>query len=191
MTDQEVVIHALTTGPSQHIAFSFPATAGGTVTVNSTTFQRVATAIRGGQITLVITNSFPAGVGAEYLPTTYASRPGIAANTMRVRPQISRLYTAGLLHEAVHASFDLVRSAGVNALNQEAAAYIAEYIYYRRTGVAARRVADGIRNAARPIAEAVIRGQAITGAQITALTAAISGHPVYTNIPAGSYPNDG
>src|SRR5262249_42291402 len=132
-----------------------------------------------------------AGVGAEYCAQAIRTR-GISANTLRVPPQIGRMEQGSLLHESVHASFDLTRSGGVNAADEEAAAYITEYIYYRRTGLAPQRVVnDAITRAARPIADAVIRRQPIATSGVAALSAAISRDPVYVGMPTGPYLQDG
>jgi len=188
---REAIISFLRHGASQRVSFSFVTPNGARVVVNETTFQRVASAIETGRITLVETTSFAAGVGAEYCAQAQTSR-GIAANTLRVPPQIGRMEQGSLLHESVHASFDLTRSGGVNAADEEAASYIAEYVYYRRTGLAPRRVInDAITRAARPIADAVIRRQPITSAQIAALSSAISGNPTYAGMPTGPYLQDG
>src|SRR5215510_2589173 len=161
---REAIINFLRRGASQHVSFTFVTANGARVTVNETTFQRVASAIETGRISLVETTSFASGVGAEYCAQAQTSR-GIAANTLRVPPQIGRIEQGSLLHESVHASFDLTLSGGVNAADEEAAAYITEYVYYRRTGLAPRRIVnDAITRAARPIADAVVRRRPITTA---------------------------
>lgn len=188
---RERIINFLSTGTSQRISFSFVSSTGVTVTVNNTTFQRVANAIHSGRVNLVETTTFAAGVGAEYLAQGDPAR-SLPANTLRVPPQIGRLDEGGLIHESVHASFDLTLSGGVNASEEEATAYIAEYVYYRRTGLSPRRIVrDSITRAAQPIANAVVNHQPITAAQINALAKAITGHPTYTSMPTGPYQQDG
>jgi hypothetical protein len=199
---RESVIHFLTHGASQRIEFSFVSTTRRTIEVNRTTFQRVADAIRSGRITLVETTKFLPGVGAEYM-----GQAGIknAANTMRIRPAIGRIEQSQLLHECVHASFDLTFSNGIPWSEEEATCYIAEILYCRRTGVPySRAIFDDIGRAANSIVNTLLSNEMVTSshrqpisaAQIAALTGCVRRHPVYAQIntslgTTGGYTQDG
>jgi hypothetical protein len=198
------VIHFLTHGASQRIEFSFASTTGRTIEVNRTTFQRVADGIRSGRIILLETTQFSAGVGAEYSGQADSVRK-IAANTMRIRPGIGRIEQSQLLHESVHASFDLTFSNGIPWSEEEATCYIAEVLYCRRTGVPfSRAIFDDIRRAANSIVNTLLSNEMVTSshrqpisaAQIAALTGCVRRHPVYaqtnTSLGAtGGYAQDG
>ena len=193
MSARDTVLRLLTTGASRRISFSFSTAGGRTVTVNESTFDRVAlaiTSITPPQVHLVIGTS-RAGTSAEYFASANPARGIAQPNTLLVPPVIGRETESLILHESVHASFDLTRSP-LDVAHEEAAAYIVSYVYYRRTGMSPSRTGrPGIAAAARPIADAVVRRQAITAPQIAALVAAISGHPVYAPSSAGSYLHDG
>lgn len=193
------VLQVLTEGASRRIAFSFTTTTGITVTVDGTTFDRVAAAIRAATIQLVITEDFPDGIAAEYVSSglTPTPRAGTAApvtiNTLRTRPLFGRIQEATLLHESIHASFDLTSTTNLPAIEEEAACYICDFVYFRRTGLAPSRMdAEAFSQTARPIAEAVIGGRAISAALMTNLVTAIAADPTYAPIGAtAGYQHDG
>jgi hypothetical protein len=89
------------------------------------TFQRVARAVENGTIKVKISNAFAAGVGALYHPDT---------NTIETPPVIGRVNEGLLLHECVHASFDLART-DLLAVDDEAAAYVTDALFFRMTGL--------------------------------------------------------
>lgn len=68
MSTRDDAIRLLRSPQSARISFSFPSSAGGTITVNNSTFERVATKIENDIISIVVTTRLPAGIGAIYVP---------------------------------------------------------------------------------------------------------------------------
>ena len=179
---RQQVLNILRGTYASRVRFSF-SHSGRTVTVNRTTFERVASAIENGRVNLDITGAMTTpGAGAEYNSGT---------NTLRVPPIHGRIQEAYLIHESVHASLDLTRSTGLTVPLDEAVCYIAEVIYYRRTGLARGRVNEALRNAANPIADSIVRTGTADTALITNLMTAISNHSVYSANASGCYLRNG
>ena len=142
---QADVLNILTHGVSQtDIAFTIPANDGFTITVDGSTFRNVANAIVSGRVHLAFPphlRPLSAGASAEYStveqpPPSYPPvspagipYPPIPANTLRV-VRLDRVEDrAILLHEAIHASLDLIHNQDINRWFDEAAGYVAAWLY--------------------------------------------------------------
>jgi hypothetical protein len=151
-------ILALLRGPeAARIRFSFPG-AGGTVTIGPGTFRRVATAIAANRVHVQISNTMPAGVGAQYFATASPSNnpPVPLANTILTPKIIGRSDLGLALHECVHAAYDLQRT-GLSALDDEASAYLVQTLYYRMAGLAAPQWMTTIKGAALQVVNGLLR----------------------------------
>jgi hypothetical protein len=95
---------------------------------------------------------------------------------------------AGVLHEGVHALVDMYKFKDVTVLNDEAAAYLAEAIYWRaaHSWVSGGAAEMAIYNAADQIARAHDlynkRGIRLSLDDVADLRAAIHRHPAYSSI---------
>jgi hypothetical protein len=130
---KEQMIGILRSGEADRIRFSFRGTTGSTISVDRTSFERVATAIQNNTISIVEAR-FTTDI-AMYSARA-DTRNNAAANTFYLgrNPRYSRLFNALVIHESVHASFDLARS-NLPWVDNEAAAYIAQAYYARNSGL--------------------------------------------------------
>ena len=198
MTTRQRVLDLLRGPQAARIRFTFPFFAG-TVTITSASFARVARAIESGHMRLQVTNAFPAGVAGEYVSGT--------PNTLRIKPIVGRVEEGLLLHECTHAIFDLTHTH-VTALDDEAASYVVDALYFRMTGLRRPRWNAQPHATAGAVADALLqhyaRGTrgipAVDHASWDALRGQIMVHPVYIAGPAGilatmlgggEYPHDG
>ena len=117
------------------IRFIFPAP-GGNVTIAPQTFHFVAHAIEGGRIHVAVPTDLAAGVAAQYndVARTRADGTQVRANTLEVNSPVGRLTEGHVLHESLHAAYDLMRT-GINADDEESSAYVVSSLYLRMTGV--------------------------------------------------------
>jgi hypothetical protein len=137
MGSRDRVIAVLRNSTARRIRFSYEMAAHcGTMSVNHTTFERVARAIENGSIQIDETTPLPPGVFASY-----SDGP---PNKMTVCPHNthSRHWEANILHESVHASLDLTRSR-FSEVDTESAAFFASAIYLVMTGFPVSRY-DGL-----------------------------------------------
>lgn len=125
---REDVIRVLSSRETHRIAFTFRGKNNMPVSVNSRSFTRVLHAIQANRIHFN-SGGVPAGA-AKYRSAT---------NTffMGTMPRQSRLYDALIVHEMVHASFDLSSSV-LPHVDSEAAAYIAQGFFLRTSGFDSR-----------------------------------------------------
>lgn len=127
------LIEILRSDETSRIRFSFTGTSGSQVTVDRSSFRRVATALENSDISIV-ENRFTTDIAM------YSSRAdpatNSAANTFYFgrNNRSSRLFNALVIHESVHASFDLTRTT-IPWVDNEAAAYIAQGYYARNSGL--------------------------------------------------------
>ena len=175
----------------------------GTITVNSATFERVATAIEAGTLNLTIlpANEMPwLNSGAVYFSTagtannpTYISKYGAAipANSLFSRDTFGRVEEGMVIHEAVHASLDLTSSTGILTVHEEATAMIAEILYNRRMGLSRSRITEQIRVSALPVVETIIRTGTADATHYQNLVNTITAHPLYSANATLCYTRDG
>jgi hypothetical protein len=130
---KEKMIEILRSDEASRINFSFRGSSGATISVSGSSFRRVATALANGSIS-VVEGHFTRDI-AMYSARADAAT-NVAANTFYLgrNPRYSRLFNALIVHESVHASFDLT-STTIPWLDNEAAAYIAQAYYARNSGL--------------------------------------------------------
>jgi len=145
MSTRQHVLRVLRGAEASRIRFTIPA--GGGLTINHVTFQRVAQAIEQNHIHVNVANNFPAGVGALYHSDT---------NTIDTPPLLGRTSEGLLLHECTHAAFDL-GSTGIAAVADEAAAYVVDALYFRMTGLARPRWNAQLHALAGNVADGLLR----------------------------------
>lgn len=189
MSDRERVLNLLRGHIARRISFSFGGTtAGVTVTVNSSTFERVASAIDNGRVGLNIATPSERSVGAVYNRWD---------NVLTVPSTVGRRHEGYIIHESVHTSFDLVLSRNTVPLpDNEAAAYIATWLYWRMMGFQRqdnprRPHTNELHNLARRIADYILRTGTIDEAMLDRFRRVIVTHPVSLATSADCYYGDG
>jgi len=195
----ERVIHFLGGPAVGRIRFTFPEAAA-TITINRAMYGRVAKAIKDHRIGI-----FPATDPALIPPGATATYEGSPAKggTIFIRAGKSwgRDLEGDLVHECTHAGFDVDKLIGLTALTEEAAAYVAEALYYRMShfSIPSSWV---VQNVARPVADRLLHQYqagntpipAIDPATFNALRAVIPLRPPYRGGAAstgGSYVHNG
>lgn len=182
-------------GPAvARIRFRFPIR-GSHVTIAPQTFHHVARAIRLGRVSVRSPTDLAAGVAAQYndVARTRADGTAVAANTLEVVSAAGRMDEAYIVHEALHAAYDLLRT-GLDANAEEASAYVCTALYCRMTGLPRPRWANGLIYAnaaevARTLLSQYQKGDPgipwVGEGEWRMLRAAVGLHPVYTSGPAG------
>lgn len=190
MTNREKAIETLRNAYARRISFSFdiPET-GVTVTVNGGTFARVARAIEDGRIT-VKTRASGRGIGGIYDSKN---------NVLYIPEIIGRRERVMVIHESVHASFDLVdisRSRVPPAYN-EAAAYIASSLYALYTGMppaqrgGRRPHTSEIYAVSETIARSIHAGNGVNPDALNRLKRLIESHPINRTVDPNYYDGSG
>ncbi len=186
---KEQIAQVLSSNETRRIHFSFEGTSGQRVSVDHTSFRRVAAALSGGQID-VVEGEFTTDI-AMYSAKTNVSR-GWAANTFYLgkNPRWSRLFNALIVHESVHASFDLTRSS-LPWVDNEAAAYIAQGYYLRNAGFPRYR----LQFASEASIGYLMVNEIIDGGDaayfLNALRDSLNADPVYHDYIRGTFTGDG
>lgn len=157
-----------------------------TVSISGTIFPIIANDMSGLSPTRFVTvsSAFSGGAAALYHPTT---------NTMEVGedPARSRVWAGLVVHEAVHAWIDRSRLTPTGVDN-EAVAYIAQAIYYRRVGLSRARTPNPIYLAARDIGNTFIRGGTPGDTALQNLKSLIQASSTYSHLTATfTYSADG
>lgn len=127
---REQMVGILRSNEARRINFTFTGTSGFDVTVNSSTFARVATALANGDLGVV-----EGHFDSEIAMYSAHRENGQSANTfyLGTTPRWSRRFNALIVHESVHASFDLTRTT-IPWIDNEAAGCIAQGYYLRNSG---------------------------------------------------------
>lgn len=168
--------------PANRIRFHFDS-GGSTHTISRRTFLRVANAIDRRTVSVTVSTTFDPGVGALYHSST---------NNIETPPVIGRVNEGLVMHECTHAAFDLTKTA-VAAVDDEAASYVVDAMYFRMTGLARPRWNAGLHGLAGNIADGILRAyQAGREPVPTAdsvnwnlLRAFLFTHPIYVSGPVG------
>ena len=146
------------------------------INIRGTIFPDIANDISGDKPTrwVVVRQGFDNGAAAIYDPKT---------NTMEVGTDAinSRIWKGYVIHEAVHAWIDKSKLKPL-FVDNEAVAYIAQAIYYRRVGVARSRFTTPAYLAARDVGNLIINGKNPPDALITRLKTAILSSPTYSHL---------
>jgi hypothetical protein len=146
------------------------------INIRGTIFPDIANEFTGDKATrsIAVRDNFPAGVAALYHRDTNLMEVGLDAVN-------SRMWKGVVIHEAVHAWIDKNKLKPL-VVENEAIAYIAQAIYYRRVGMGRRRFFSDIYLKARDIGNVIINGQAPPDALLTKLKTAILAHPAYSSL---------
>jgi hypothetical protein len=143
MTSTSKVLHILNGPTVARIRFRFPIR-GSHVTITSQTFHHVAHAIRSGRVVVRAPTDLGAGVAAQYndVARTRVDGTSVRANTLELNPVMGRFDEATVVHESLHAAYDLLRT-GLDGNAEEASAYVCTALYCRMTGLPKPRWANG------------------------------------------------
>ena len=174
----DMVTTVLTLPVTQRISFTF-----GAVMVNSVSFGLVVTAIANGKISIVTDASLGAGF-AKYRYTTGPTGNRFILGFVSTAGSADR--EALIVHEAVHAAFDVAVSPMV-VKQSEAAAYIPQclYFYYKHeadfvAGRVAATFAHPVLQAAWPVSQKVLVNPILTEADVAPLLTVIASHGQYS-----------
>lgn len=212
MTLQNQVLQILRGPVVPRIRFIFPAP-GGNVTIAPQTFYLVANAIQSGRVHVARPTDLEPGVGASYNGGARTRLDGteVRANTLEINSASGRLNEGDVLHECLHAAYDLLRT-GITVLDEEASAYVVSSLYFRMTGVRPARWRDEPYRTAGMVADTLLaqyaRGTAgiptVGAIEWDVLRTAVVVNPIYLFprrgvgdwslgpvITGGSYTHDG
>lgn len=182
MSLQRQMLQVLTDRQTSRIRFSFSGSTGLTIEVSPASFQRVADAIREETIS-VSEGGVPAGT-AQY---------DARGNIFRVArgQEWSRAYNALLVHEAVHASFDLTRSR-LPWLDNETAAYVAQGYYLRNSGFPRARLDElGQPYLGLLLVDSIVRTGSPDSTLIQEMHGTLLSSPQYHSYIRGEFRGDG
>lgn len=167
----QIVLSVLGSAPMGWMNFQV-----GSYHINTLEFRKVADRIRSGTISVY------------QLPgDSEVARYDPEANALHVRFGWHLTEQAKIVHETVHAIFDLKKACNIFTLDDEAAAYLAESIYAqvsvhpsdRRQLIGSDGETEAIFLAAYQMAMMVLRGVEIVDADFEALRTAIAAHSEY------------
>lgn len=186
---KQQIIGILRNNETRRIHFSFRGTSGSDVTVDQSSFRRVATALEHDEIS-VVEGRFDSDI-AMY--SAFAdSSTNSEANTFYLgrNPRWSRRFNALVVHESVHASFDLTRTS-IPWIDNEAAAYIAQGYYLRNSGFARYR----LEFASEASVGYLMVNEIISGGDaeyfLTTLRNSLNASPRYHSYIRGTFTGDG
>jgi len=123
-------------GPTvARVRFRFPI-AGSHVTIAPQTFYHVARAIRAGRVTVSPPTDLQAGAAAQYNDVARTRTDGtvVPANTLEVKAVAGRYDEATVVHESLHAAYDLLHT-GLDGNAEEASAMVCTALYCLMTGL--------------------------------------------------------
>ncbi|QYO67315.1 hypothetical protein [Leptolyngbya sp. 7M] len=185
MSLRDEVLEILRSAEAMGFGFTFLSIYQTPISVNSTTFSRVITAIEANRIQ-VASEPLARGRGGEYDPDP---ENGGALN---LRPIRNRRYNkSAVVHEAVHASFDLTLGptrTAIACVDDEVAAYLANTLYLRGTHYPLDRL--GTRTVGTRLlyeslwaaAASIERNGSATETQIARIRRRLTEHPLYRNL---------
>jgi hypothetical protein len=190
MPVKDQILQILRSSETHRVNFSFQGTAG-RVSVDATSFQRVANAIDRGDIHIV-ENRFTTDIAMYSARNNPSDR--FDANTLYLGRNLrfSRLFNALIIHESVHASFDLTRSS-LPWVDNEAAGYIAQAYYARNSGLPRMAYEFGSHAI---VAYSIVEGmRAHSDSEISffldALRTSLNADPMYHSYIGGQFDGDG
>lgn len=194
MTLKNQVLSLLEGSVVSRIRFRFPIRSG-EVTITRQTFHAVARAIRSNSAYVARPTDLPANYGAQYniAARTRADGTAVRANTLEVTSAMGRTFESYIVHESLHASYDL-RRTGFDATSEEASGYVAAALYNRMTGHAKPLWASGaIWSSANQVAQTLLvqyqRGDpgvpAVGADEWRTLRVSVALHPVYLPLESG------
>ena len=186
---KEQMIGILGSNETRRIHFSFRGTGGSQISIDQANFRRVASALSGGQISIV-ENRFSTDI-AMYSARADAST-NVAANTFYLgrNPRWSRTFNALIVHESVHASLDLDRTT-IPWIDNEAAAYIAQGYYLRNSGFPRYRLELGSETSIGYLMVNEIIAGGDADYFLNALRDSLNASPQYHSYIRGTFTGDG
>jgi hypothetical protein len=137
---KDQIIEILNSSETARIRFSFTGNNGvQQISVEPRMFRSVAEAISRNQIRIVENHGQddPAFLGDIAMYSSRANtETSVSANTLYLgrNPRYSRLFNALIVHESVHAAFD-INSRSMPWIDNECAGYIAQAYYARNSGL--------------------------------------------------------
>lgn len=185
---RERVIGILRSGDTQRIRFSITGSGGAQISVDGSSFRRVAQAIEENRISVQ-----SGGVADGWAKYSARQEGSSAANTLYVGANnfSSRDFEGLIVHEAVHASFDLTSST-LPWIDNEVAAYIAQGYYLRNSGYSTDRMDHlGLPYLGRMIVNEIRTGGDINGFWMEQLRASLLADPTYHGYIRGTFTGDG
>ena len=181
------ILGILRSDATRRINFSF-AGARGIVRVSHKRLLKVARAIEGNKIHIQM-GGVPDGV-AKYSAWAHGDSK---ANTIYIGKMqySSRDFDALMVHECVHAYFDISRTT-IEWVDNEAAAYIAQGYYLRNSGYDIGRMSStGMPYFGRMIVQAIRGGEEADGFWMKALTEQLQTNPLYTDYINDTFQGNG
>ncbi len=182
---KEQMIRVLRGGEAQRIRFNFTGSTGITISVDGSSFRRVAQALEENRVH--VAEGGVSGGWAKY---------NAGNNTFNVGTDEhwSRAFDALLIHESVHASFDLT-SASLPWLDNEVAAYIAQGFYLRNSGFSSNRL-DHVGQTNQPylglqIVKEIVGGSGVSGFWLEQLQGSLLSNAQYHDYIRGTFTGNG
>jgi hypothetical protein len=133
MSLKSMVLGVLNGPTVARIRFRFPIR-GSHVTITRQTFHHVVHAIHTGRVFVQLARDLPPGAGAQYndVARNRADGTAVPANTLEIQSRTGREFEAHIVHESLHAAYDLLRT-GIDANAEEASAMVCSALYCRMT----------------------------------------------------------
>ena len=133
MSVLDQIVRILNSSETHRVRFSFTG-AEGVVNVTPDLFTTAAASFRSGQIAIV--ENFSAFGNRDIAQYSAASDTNRNANTLYLgrNQRSSRLFNALIVHEALHAAFD-INQVTMPWIDNECAGYIAQAYYARNSGL--------------------------------------------------------
>lgn len=184
---KEKMIRILRDGDATRINFSFTGSTGSAISFDGAGLRRVAEALADNTIAVQT-----GGVADGWAKYSARAENGTAANTFYIGANnySSRDFNGLIVHEAVHAWFDLERTT-LPWLDNEAAAYMAQGSYLRNSGFRTSRMNQtGMPYLGRMIIDEIIAG-GDTEFWMQALRDSLLSDPQYHSYIRGTFTGDG
>jgi hypothetical protein len=186
---KQQMLGVLHSGETHRIHFSFRGTAGRTITIGPSDFRLVAEALASDRIA-VVEGRFSSDRAMYSAYDDPANNT--AANTfyLGANPRWSRTFNALIVHESVHAAYDL-RGITIPWVDNEAAAYVAQGYYLRNSGYSRDRLELGseARTGYAMVNEIIAGGDATFF--LDALRDSLRSNPDYHSYIGGTFVGDG
>jgi hypothetical protein len=189
MSVKQQMIDILRDNQTRRIRFSFTGSTGATISIGPAAFDRVATALGNDDIK-VVEGRFTTDIAM------YSARADTAKNTdantfyLGRNPRFSRTFNALIVHESVHAWFDLTKVT-IPWLDNEAAAYIAQGFYLRNGGYPRYRLELGSETSVAYLMVNEIVSGGDAQYFLDALRDSLNADPQYHDYIRGTFTGDG
>lgn len=186
---REQVIGILKNGFTQRIGFSFTGSTGAKITVAANDLLSVAQAIEGNKIAV----QSSADVGSGWAKYTARDDGDSKANTLYVgaNDYTSRIFEGLIVHEAIHAVFDLKKTV-IPWLDNEATAYIAQGFYLKNANFSADKLSIAQQPfLGRMIADSVDASGNFDAFWLEELQNSLLSDPMYHGYIRGTFTGDG